>query len=123
MKNYLTYEVHSIRLITDKGEVWRLYTLPILDLKLIFMTIKIPQIDDFGDRKLNALATKYRNALQDTRPSLANLYLLELVNPLDRELVKKLTTYFNQSIEQNTKVDTDVMNEILESNFPADAIY
>jgi hypothetical protein len=61
--------------------------------------------------------------LQDTRPSLANLYLLELVNPLDRELVKKLTTYFNQSIEQNTKVDTDVMNEILESNFPADAIY
>tara|TARA_Y100001937_G_scaffold43342_1_gene61215 strand:+ start:394 stop:657 length:264 start_codon:yes stop_codon:yes gene_type:complete len=87
------------------------------------MTIKIPQIDDFGDRKLNALATKYRNALQDTRPSLANLYLLELVNPLDRELVKKLTTYFNQSIEQNTKVDTDVMNEILESNFPANALY
>ena len=123
MGNTKMKNVRAIRLTTEKVECEKLYTLPVLGLKSVFMTIKIPQIDDFGDTKLNALATKYRNALQDTRPSLANLYLLELVNPLDRELVKKLTTYFNQSIEQNTKVDTDVMNEILESNFPADAIY
>ena len=87
------------------------------------MTIKIQQIDDFGDRKLNALATKYRNALQDTRPSIANTYLLDNLFPLDKVLVDKLTSYFNQSIEQNTKVDTDMINEILESNFPEDALY
>ena len=87
------------------------------------MTIKIQQIDDFGDRKLNALATKYRNTLQDTRPTIANTYLLNKLFPLDKVLVDKLTSYFNQSIEQNTKVDKDMINEILESNFPEDALY
>jgi len=82
------------------------------------MTIKIPQIDDFGDRKLNTLATKYRNALQDERLILANDYLLRHTKPLSKPVKNQLTSYFNLLMEQNKKADIDIINNILSSVIP-----
>ena len=96
----------------------RSYVIP-----LWVMSNHLPIIDDFGDDKLNRVARDYRNALNDSRPSFGNSYLLEITKPLDKKVVGDLLDYFESNIINKTKVNLDDIDEILEQDMPNNVFY
>jgi len=87
------------------------------------MAIEIDPTDDFGDSKIDALATKYRNALQDIRPAFGNLYLLENVKPLSKKVKDDLSVLFNLAIENNEKIKLEDVDRILSSELTPKSLY